>query len=62
MLMLLAELKRCLAASVKSRNASFTNALAVVECAVDAQRDHVVAPAGELLLLPRAHHALSDTK
>ena len=35
--------------------------LAIVEGAVDAQRDHVVAPAGELLLLPRRSPGPSDT-
>ena len=58
MLMLLAELKRCLAAQRRIDERLLDQALAVVECAVDAQRDDIVAPAGELLLLPRAHQPL----
>ena len=58
--MLLAELKRC--ARLKSGIAErfLDQALTIVEGAVDAQRRHIVAPAGQLLLLPRAHQSLRD--
>ncbi len=55
MLMLFAELKRCLVAQREIDEGFLHQALAIVEGSVDAQRDDIVAPAGELLLLARAH-------